>query len=104
MAVRALRLAYKLWFGLVFFMSLLVLYSPSASCLTEHRYRRAFRLKRAWAFFLQWASGVPVKVESVGPATTALRIDLCNHGSYPTSSRCTTWCRSTSSSWASTSC
>ena len=77
------RLAYKLWFGLVFFVSLLLLYLPFRFLLyTEHRYRRAFRLKRAWAFFLQWASGVPVKVERRAPLPPPPYVICCNHGSY----------------------
>ncbi len=78
-----LRWLYKLWFALVFFGSLVVLYIPFRILLFRpKRYEKAFRLKRAWAFFLQWASGVPVRVRQKAPLPTAPYIICCNHSSY----------------------
>lgn len=78
-----LRWAYKIYFVLVFFTSLAALYIPFRILLFRpRRYERAFRLKRAWAFFLQWASGVPVKVVRKAPLPEAPYIICCNHSSY----------------------
>ena len=55
-----LRLAYKLWFGLLFWLSLLVLYVPFKLLLRRPKgYRAAFRLKRVWGAFLHWAGLFP---------------------------------------------
>jgi len=77
------RWLYKIYFVLVFFTSLAVLYIPFRILLFRpKRYERAFRLKRVWAFFLQWASGVPVKVVRKAPLPKAPYIICCNHSSY----------------------
>ncbi|HRP00659.1 MAG TPA: lysophospholipid acyltransferase family protein [Flavobacteriales bacterium] len=78
-----LRWVYKLWFALVFFGSLVLLYIPFRILLyTPRRYERAFRLKRAWAWFLQWSCGVPVRVEQRAPLPGAPYVICCNHSSY----------------------
>lgn len=78
-----LRWAYKLWFGAVFFCSLVVLYLPFRVLLKKpDRYARAFRLKRAWAWFLQWASGVPVRLVRRAPLPEPPYVICCNHSSY----------------------
>lgn len=78
-----LRWVYKLWFALVFFGSLVVLYIPFRILLyTPRRYERAFRLKRAWAWFLQWSCGVPVRLEQRAPLPEAPYVICCNHSSY----------------------
>ena len=78
-----LRWLYKLWFALVFFGSLVVLYLPFRVLLyTPRRYEKAFRLKRCWASFLQWACGVPVRVERTTPLPRAPYVICCNHSSY----------------------
>lgn len=78
-----LRWLYKLWFALVFTTSLLVLYLPFRVLLHKpQRYHRAFRLKRAWAWFLQWASLVPLRVERRAPLPPPPYVICCNHGSY----------------------
>jgi 1-acyl-sn-glycerol-3-phosphate acyltransferase len=78
-----LRWAYKLWFGFVFFSSLVLLYLPFRVLLKKpDRYARAFRLKRAWAWFLQWASGVPVRLVSRAPLPEPPYVICCNHSSY----------------------
>ncbi|MBK6370898.1 MAG: hypothetical protein IPF64_14030 [Flavobacteriales bacterium] len=52
-----LRLLYKCYFALVFFLSLVVLYIPFRILLFRpKRYQMAFRLKRTWAFFLRSTS------------------------------------------------
>lgn len=78
-----LRWVYKLWFAFVFFASLVVLYIPFRILLfTPRRYEKAFRLKRAWAFFLQWACGAPLRVERKAALPEAPYIICCNHSSY----------------------
>ncbi|TXI80730.1 MAG: 1-acyl-sn-glycerol-3-phosphate acyltransferase [Flavobacteriales bacterium] len=78
-----LRGVYKLYFGLVFFGSLALLYIPFRILLFRpRRYQRAFRLKRAWAFFLQWALFIPVRVERRAELPAAPYIICCNHSSY----------------------
>lgn len=58
-----LRLLYKCYFALVFFLSLVLSHPVWNLLFRPKRYQMAFRLKRTWAFFLQWVSGVPVRVE-----------------------------------------
>jgi 1-acyl-sn-glycerol-3-phosphate acyltransferase len=78
-----LRWVYKFWFALVFFGSLVVLYVPFRVLLyTPRRYDRAFRLKRKWAWFLQWACGVPMRLERAAPLPKAPYVICCNHSSY----------------------
>jgi 1-acyl-sn-glycerol-3-phosphate acyltransferase len=78
-----IRWIYKLYFGAVFFTSLVILYIPFRVLLHKpKRYRRAFRLKRRWAFYLQWASGVPIRVKRLGNLPPAPYIICSNHGSY----------------------
>lgn len=78
-----LRCVYKVYFALVFFGSLVVLYIPFRVLLYRpRRYQRAFKLKRAWAFFLQWALLIPLRVERRAPLPKAPYIICCNHGSY----------------------
>ena|GEM_PF-48789 len=78
-----LRWAYKLYFAFVFFVSLVILYLPFRILLFKpKRYEKAFRLKRIWAFFLQCASGVFLRVERHGPLPKAPYIICCNHSSY----------------------
>ena len=77
------RWLYKLYFALVFFTSLVALYIPFRVLLFKpQRYQRAFRLKRAWANYLQWASLVPVRVTRLAPLPEAPYVICCNHGSY----------------------
>lgn len=78
-----LRWLYKLWFGFVFFTSLVLLYLPFRVLLyTPRRYHKAFRLKRAWAAFLSFASGVPMRLVSAAPLPDPPYIICCNHSSY----------------------
>lgn len=78
-----LRWCYKLWFGLVFFSSLIILYIPFRILLYRpQRYVKAFRLKRLWARYLQWALGVPLHVKRNAPFPQAPYIICCNHSSY----------------------
>ena len=77
------RWAYKLWFALVFFSSLMLLYLPFRVLLYRpRRYHKAFRLKRIWALYLHWASGVPLRIVDRAPLPKAPYIICCNHSSY----------------------
>lgn len=78
-----LRWVYKLYFAGVFFLSLVLLYIPFRVLLYKpRRYRRAFRLKRRWAFFLQWASLVPTRVERRAELPASPYVICSNHSSY----------------------
>ncbi|MFN3874762.1 MAG: lysophospholipid acyltransferase family protein [Flavobacteriales bacterium] len=78
-----LRWAYKLWFGLIFFSSLVLLYLPFRILLRKpQRYRKAFRLKRIWARYLAYASGVPPRIIRRAPLPEPPYVICCNHGSY----------------------
>lgn len=78
-----LRWVYKVWFGLVFFLSLLVLYLPFRLLLrSERTYPRAFRWMRGWARFLNYALLVPVSVRRMAPLPRPPYVICINHGSY----------------------
>lgn len=78
-----LRVLYKVWFFLYFYISLAVLYIPFRILLHRpNRYQRAFKLKRWWAYFLQFGSGVFVRIERHGELPKAPYIICCNHSSY----------------------
>jgi len=77
------RWVYKLYFAAVFFGSLVLLYVPFRVLLFRpDRYQRAFRLKRAWAFFLQAALGIPLRIDRVQAMPEAPYLICCNHSSY----------------------
>lgn len=78
-----LRLMYKCWFILVFFSSLVLLYVPFRILLyTPQRYYKAFRLKRIWARYLAYASGVPPRIVRSAPLPEPPYVICCNHSSY----------------------
>lgn len=78
-----LRWLYKLYFALVFFLSLVLLYIPFRILLFKpKRYQKAFRLKRAWAYFLQCALGIPLRVVRRAELPDPPYIICCNHSSY----------------------
>lgn len=78
-----LRLVFKLYFGLVFFASLLVLYIPFRMLLSDpERFHKAFRLKQAWGKFLQVFSLVPQWALHRAPLPKPPFVVCCNHGSY----------------------
>ena len=77
-----LRFAYKLWFGLVFFGSLILLYPPFKIMLKRKRLRSAFRLKRIWGRFLSYAGLMPQRAVWVGALPKPPYVILCNHSSY----------------------
>ncbi|MBK9177359.1 MAG: 1-acyl-sn-glycerol-3-phosphate acyltransferase [Flavobacteriales bacterium] len=77
------RWLYKIWFALVFFGSLVVLYVPFRILLYRpRRYYRAFRLKRRWAGFLAFASGVPPRLVRQATLPEPPYVICCNHSSY----------------------
>ncbi len=82
-AFAPLRLAYKLWFRLMFWSSLLVLYVPFKVLLHHpRRYRAAFRLKRIWGCFLQWSGLFPQRVTWKGRLPEPPYVLVSNHSSY----------------------
>jgi 1-acyl-sn-glycerol-3-phosphate acyltransferase len=77
------RMLYKLWFLLVFFVSILILYPFFKYLLAKRaRYPQAFKLMRAWAGFLQWSMLAPVKVEKRAELPDPPYIVCANHSSY----------------------
>lgn len=77
------RLLFKLWFGLVFFSSLLVLYVPFRLLLKKERdYPRAFILMNAWGRFLNVFLLVPAKRVSLAPLPKPPYVICANHSSY----------------------
>lgn len=78
-----LRWVFKIWFALVFFLSLTVLYLPFRLLLRkESRYPKAFKLMRAWAGFLNWALLVPLRIRREGELPPPPYIACINHSSY----------------------
>lgn len=77
------RLLFKLWFALVFMLSMVLLYAPFRVLLHKRsRYPAAFRLMQAWARFLSWACLVPIRVRRKGPLPPPPYVICLNHGSY----------------------
>lgn len=77
------RVVFKLWFLLVFFLSMLVLYVPFRILLRKRSgYPKAFQLMRRWGTFLNYALLVPLKIRWEGPLPPAPYVVCFNHGSY----------------------
>lgn len=77
------RLLYKLWFSLVFLVSMVVLYVPFRILLRRpSRYPAAFKLMRTWAGFLNFFLLTPVKIHREAPLPRPPYIVCMNHGSY----------------------
>ncbi|HEY0976247.1 MAG TPA: lysophospholipid acyltransferase family protein [Flavobacteriales bacterium] len=77
------RWIYKIWFALVFFLSLVVLYIPFRILLRrEQGYPQAFRLMRVWGRFLNFALLVPIVVKRHGKLPPPPYIACVNHSSY----------------------
>lgn len=78
-----LRLLFKLWFALVFCVSLALLYLPFRVLLHRpSRYPAAFRLMRAWGYFLAYAGLVPPKAVRHGRLPPPPYVACFNHSSY----------------------
>ncbi len=77
------RVAFKCWFVLVFFISLLVLYVPFRIMLRRPSgYPAAFKLMRAWGGFLNIATLTPLHVRWEARLPPPPYIVCMNHGSY----------------------
>lgn len=77
------RLVFKLWFGSVFGVSMLLLYLPFKVLLRkEAGYPAAFRLMRAWAAFLGVAGMMPLRVKGRENLPEPPYIVCFNHSSY----------------------
>lgn len=77
------RLLYKLWFALVFLVSLLVLYIPFRVLLRRPSgYPAAFRLMRAWGKCMAALTLVPLRVQGEHRLPPPPYIVCLNHGSY----------------------
>ncbi|MBK7946681.1 MAG: 1-acyl-sn-glycerol-3-phosphate acyltransferase [Flavobacteriales bacterium] len=78
-----LRWLYKGWFVFVFFSSLVLLYIPFRILLyTPQRYYKAFQLKRIWARYLAYMSGVPPRIVRSAEFPDPPYVICCNHSSY----------------------
>lgn len=77
------RWLYKLWFVLVFSLSLLLLYIPFRVLLRKPSgYPAAFRLMRAWGGFLGFLCMVPLRIRWEAPLPPPPYLVCLNHGSY----------------------
>jgi len=77
------RLAFKLWFAGVFLTTLAVMYVPFRVLLRKPEgYPMAFRLKRGFTFFVQWAGLVPLRTLREAPLPAPPYVICCNHSSY----------------------
>ena len=77
------RFLFKLYFGIVFFGSLLVLYIPFRRMMrTEAGFPRAFRLMNIWGRFLNVLLLVPIKRVRMAPLPPPPYVICANHGSY----------------------
>ena len=78
-----LRIVFKLWFVLVFFLSMVVLYVPFKLLLRRPSgYPAAFRLMRRWGTFLNIALLVPLKVDRRSQLPPPPYVVCINHSSY----------------------
>lgn len=78
-----LRIVFKLWFVLVFFLSMVVLYIPFKLLLRRPSgYPAAFHLMRRWGTFLNIALLVPLKVDRRGQLPAPPYVVCINHSSY----------------------
>ena len=78
-----LRLLYKLWFGITFLLSLLILLVPFKILLSRKEwYVRAFHLKRWWAKIQQFILLVPIRVKREAPLPEPPYVICSNHSSY----------------------
>ncbi|MCB0792447.1 MAG: 1-acyl-sn-glycerol-3-phosphate acyltransferase [Flavobacteriales bacterium] len=78
-----LRFAYKLWFALIFWVSLAFLYPLFKLWLRHPRhFRKAFLLKRVWGQVLQWGGLFPQRVRFRAPLPAPPYIVISNHSSY----------------------
>ena len=76
-------LLYKLWIGLVFWLTLLALYPLFRIFLSSRRfYPKAFRLKRFWSLLLGVLLGCPVRRAFRGKLPKPPYIIVSNHSSY----------------------
>jgi len=74
---------YKLWIGLIFWLTLLLLYPAFRILLSNSKwYPKAFKLKRLWSFGFQVLLFCPVKVQYKGTIPKSPYIVVSNHCSY----------------------
>ncbi len=77
------RWIFKLYFGITFFISLLILYIPFKVLLRKPSgYLGAFRLKQHWATVQQFIALIPCSVKRNGRLPSPPYIICCNHSSY----------------------
>jgi len=76
-------LFYKLWIGLVFWLTLILLYPLFRVVLSSRRYYpAAFRLKRFWSACIGIMLGCPVRRQFHGTLPAAPYIIVSNHSSH----------------------
>jgi 1-acyl-sn-glycerol-3-phosphate acyltransferase len=74
---------YKLWIGLVFWLTMLILYPAFRYLLSDEKlYPKAFKLKRFWSKWLQYMMFCPMQATFKAPMPTGAYIIVSNHSSY----------------------
>ncbi|MBL8002953.1 MAG: 1-acyl-sn-glycerol-3-phosphate acyltransferase [Flavobacteriales bacterium] len=77
------RFLYKLWYGIAFYLVLLVTYPLFRRLLRDPSgYPSAFRWMRRFAKVLQWLTLTPLRARWVGELPRPPYVICCNHGSY----------------------
>lgn len=77
------RFLFKLWFGIVFYVTLTLLF-PWFKHYLGHpsRYPKAFRLMRSWGKVLQWITFLPQRARWIGALPKPPYVICSNHASY----------------------
>jgi len=74
---------YKLWIGLVFWVTLILLYPFFRIALSSRRYYpTAFKLKRFWSLLLSILMGCPIRKEYLAQLPEGPYIIVSNHSSH----------------------
>lgn len=75
-------LLYKLWFGIVFFGSMLLLYPVFKYYLKTKKYRRVFKWERIWSKIIRVLTFMPFRIEYRDKLPDPPYIICANHSSY----------------------
>jgi 1-acyl-sn-glycerol-3-phosphate acyltransferase len=76
------RFLYKVYFGVLFFTSMLLMYPIFKYYLKTKKYGKVFNLKRKWATFLRLGSFIGLSIDQQHSLPQPPYIICANHGSY----------------------